>query len=159
MEYDIEVTVNDVRYKARIPASFTLLQLLRDVLHLTGTKEGCGIGDCGACSVVFNGELVNACLVLGVEANGATLRTIEGEAKGEQLSDLQRSFIKHHAAQCGFCTPAMILTAGDLLRRIPTPTDEQIIEGIAGNLCRCTGYEAIVDAIREVARDAKGGAK
>ncbi|HNS95507.1 MAG TPA: (2Fe-2S)-binding protein [Polyangiaceae bacterium] len=159
MEYDIEVTVNDVRYKARIPASFTLLQLLRDVLHLTGTKEGCGIGECGACSVVFNGELVNACLVLGVEANGATLRTIEGEAKGEQLSDLQRSFIKHHAAQCGFCTPAMILTAGDLLRRIPTPTDEQIIEGIAGNLCRCTGYEAIVDAIREVARDAKGGAK
>jgi len=119
MEYDIEVTVNDVRYKARIPASFTLLQLLRDVLHLTGTKEGCGIGECGACSVVFNGELVNACLVLGVEANGATLRTIEGEAKGEQLSDLQRSFIKHHAAQCGFCTPAMILTAGDLLRRIP----------------------------------------
>ncbi len=159
MEYDIEVTVNDVRYKARIPASFTLLQLLRDVLHLTGTKEGCGIGECGACSVVFNGELVNACLVLGVEANGATLRTIEGEAKGEQLSDLQRSFIKHHAAQCGFCTPAMILTAGDLLRRIPTPTDEQIIEGIAGNLCRCTGYEAIVDATREVARDAKGGAK
>ncbi len=159
MEYDIEVTVNDVHYKTRAPASFTLMQLLRDKLHLTGTKEGCGIGECGACSVMLDGQLVNACLVLGVEANGATVRTIEGEAKGEQLSDLQQSFIKHHALQCGFCTPGMILSARDLLRRVPAPTDEQIVEAIAGNLCRCTGYETIVDAIREVAHGPKGGAK
>lgn len=160
MEYDIDLTVNGVRHQTRVPASFTLMQLLRDKLFLTGTKEGCGIGECGACCVLLDGKLVNACLVLGVEANGASLRTIEGEADGEKLSDLQQSFIKHHALQCGFCTPGMIMSARDLLARTPAPTDEQIVEAIAGNLCRCTGYETIVDAIREVAKgDTKGGAK
>jgi carbon-monoxide dehydrogenase small subunit len=160
MEYDIDLTVNGVRHQARVPASFTLMQLLRDKLFLTGTKEGCGIGECGACCVLLDGKLVNACLVLGVEANGSSIRTIEGEADGEKLSDLQQSFIKHHALQCGFCTPGMIMSARDLLARTPAPTDEQIVEAIAGNLCRCTGYETIVDAIREVAKgDTKGGAK
>lgn len=160
MEYDIDLTVNGVRHQTRIPASFTLMQLLRDKLFLTGTKEGCGIGECGACCVLVDGKLVNACLVLGVEANGSSIRTIEGEADGEKLSDLQQAFIKHHALQCGFCTPGMIMSARDLLARTPAPTDEQIVEAIAGNLCRCTGYETIVDAIREVAKgDAKGGAK
>lgn len=160
MEYDIDLTINGVRHQTRIPASFTLMQLLRDKLFLTGTKEGCGIGECGACCVLLDGKLVNACLVLGVEANGSSLRTIEGEADGEKLSDLQQSFIKHHALQCGFCTPGMIMSARDLLARTSAPTDEQIVEAIAGNLCRCTGYETIVDAIREVAKgDTKGGAK
>ena len=157
MDYDIELTVNETRYTARIPANCTLVQLLRDILHLTGTKEGCGIGECGACCVMLNGRLVNACLVLGVEANGASVQTIEGEADGDQLSDLQQSFIKHHALQCGFCTPGMIMSARDLLMRAPTPTDEEIVEAIAGNLCRCTGYETIVRAIREVAHGPKGG--
>ena len=160
MDYDIELTVNGVQYQTRIPASFTLIQLLRDKLHLTGTKEGCGIGECGACNVLFNGTLVNACMVLGVEANGAELQTIEGEADGETLSDLQQAFIKHHALQCGFCTPGMIMSGRDLLRRTPAPTDDEIVEAIAGNLCRCTGYETIVQAIREVADTrGKGGAK
>jgi aerobic carbon-monoxide dehydrogenase small subunit len=160
MDYDIELTVNGVKYKTRAPASFTLIQLLRDNLHLTGTKEGCGIGECGACNVLLDGKLVNSCVVLGVEANGAEIRTIEGEANGEELSDLQQAFIKHHALQCGFCTPGMLMSARDLLNRTPTPTDEEIVEAIAANLCRCTGYVTIVDAIREVAdAKSKGGAK
>lgn len=160
MDYDIELTINGVQYQTRIPASFTLIQLLRDRLHLTGTKEGCGIGECGACNVLLDGKLVNACLVLGVEADGAQVRTIEGEADGETLSGMQQAFIKHHALQCGFCTPGMIMSARDLLNRTPTPTDDEIVEAIAGNLCRCTGYETIVQAIREVAdTKVKGGAK
>ncbi len=160
MEYNIDLKVNGVRYEARIPARFTLLQLLRDELHLTGTKEGCGIGECGACHVLLNGKLVNACLVLGVEAQGAEVRTIEGEADGEELSDLQQAFIDHHALQCGFCTPGMIMSARDLLSRHPHPSDEQIVEAIAGNLCRCTGYETVVAAIRDVADEGdEGGAK
>lgn len=160
MDYDIELTVNGLPYQTRVPAHFTLIQLLRDKLHLTGTKEGCGIGECGACNVLLDGKLVNACMVLGVEANGADVRTIEGEADGETLSDLQQAFIKHHALQCGFCTPGMIMTARDLLRRAPTPTDDEIVEAIAGNLCRCTGYETVVQAIRDVAdTKGKGGAK
>ncbi len=160
MDYDIELTVNGVKYKTRAPASFTLIQLLRDNQHPTGTKEGCGIGECGACNVLLDGKLVNSCVVLGVEANGAEIRTIEGEANGEELSDLQQAFIKHHALQCGFCTPGMLMSARDLLNRTPTPTDEEIVEAIAANLCRCTGYVTIVDAIREVAdAKSKGGAK
>jgi len=160
MDYDIELTVNGVKYKTRAPASFTLIQLLRDKLHLTGTKEGCGIGECGACNVLLDGKLVNSCVVLGVEANGAEIRTIEGEANGEELSDLQQAFIKHHALQCGFCTPGMLMSARDLLNRTANPTDEEIVEAIAANLCRCTGYVTIVDAIREVAdAKSKGGAK
>ena len=160
MDYDIALTVNGVPYRTRIPASFTLLQLLRDKLFLTGTKEGCGIGECGACTVILDDVIVNACLVLGIEANGASIQTIEGEADGEKLSDLQQAFIKHHALQCGFCTPGMIISAKDLLLRRPSPTDEEIIEAIAGNLCRCTGYETILDAIREVADSkSQAGAK
>lgn len=165
MQYDIKVTVNDKLYDTRIDASATLLQLLRDKLALTGTKEGCGIGECGACNVLLEGKLVNACLVLGVEANGKRVRTIEGEASGDELSDLQQAFIDHHALQCGFCTPGMIMSARYLLDRNPVPTDEQIVEAISGNLCRCTGYETIIDAIRQVAKtganagkDGRGGA-
>ena len=151
MEYHIELKVNGEPYRTHVPAGMTLLQALRERLHLTGTKEGCGIGECGACSVLMNGALVNACLVLAVEANGAELETIEGEANGEELSDLQQAFVRHHALQCGFCTPGMLMSARELLRRNPAPTTDQIVEAIAGNLCRCTGYETVVAAIRDVA--------
>lgn len=151
MEYDIEVTVNGIRFQTRVDANETVSRLLRDRLHLTGTKEGCGIGECGACSIIVDGKLMNACLMLAVEVNGSNLQTIEGEAKGENLSELQQAFIDHHALQCGFCTPGMIMAARDLLDRNPNPTNDDIIEAMAGNLCRCTGYETVIAAVRDVA--------
>jgi aerobic carbon-monoxide dehydrogenase small subunit len=157
MHYDISITVNDVGYQTRVAADVTLMRLLRDHLHLGGTKEGCGIGECGACCVRLDGKLVNACLVLAVEASGGSVRTIEGEAKGDQLSDLQQAFIDHHALQCGFCTPGMIMAASDLLARTPSPTDDQIVEALAGSLCRCTGYETAIAAVRAASRGRKGG--
>jgi len=146
--HQIELTVNGQREAACVPAGMTLLELLRERLYLTGTKEGCGIGECGACTVLLDGAAVTACLVLAVEADGCDVRTIEGEASDGRLSGLQRAFIETGAIQCGFCTPGMIMSARALLRRNPDPSDEEIIEAIAGNLCRCTGYEAIVAAVR-----------
>lgn len=157
MQYDIHLTVNGAQYEGRVSASTTLLHFLRDQLHLTGTKEGCAIGECGACSVILDGAVVNACLVLAVEADGAAVSTIEGEADGEQLSALQQAFVDHHALQCGFCTPGMVVAARDLLRRKPAPTNEDILEAIAGNLCRCTGYETVIAAIQSVAQSTKQG--
>lgn len=148
---DVKLTVNGEGYEARVDTGASLLQLLRDHLQLTGTKEGCGNGECGACSVVLDGLLVNACLVLAVEADGASVRTIEGEAQDEALSDLQQAFLDHHALQCGFCTPGMVLAADTLLARKPSPTDDEIAEGMAGNVCRCTGYDAVLKAVRSVA--------
>jgi carbon-monoxide dehydrogenase small subunit len=160
MGYEIELTINGVRFQTQVEANETVSRLLRDRLHLTGTKEGCGIGECGACSIIVDGKLMNACLMLAVEVNGASIRTIEGEAKGENLSELQQAFIDHHALQCGFCTPGMIMAARDLLERNPSPTDEQIIEAMAGNLCRCTGYETVIAAVRDVAAGkTKAGAR
>ncbi|MDD5646006.1 MAG: (2Fe-2S)-binding protein [Candidatus Bipolaricaulis sp.] len=130
----------------------TLLEFLRDRLALTGSKEGCGIGECGACTVLLDGKPVTACLVLAVEADGLDVRTIEGEATDGQLSALQQSFVDAGAVQCGFCTPGMIMSARGLLLRNPHPSDEEIVEAIAGNLCRCTGYEAILRAIRAAAQ-------
>ncbi len=159
MSLDIRVTVNGTVYETKVEPSATLLHLLRNQLHLTGAKEGCGIGECGACSVILNGTLVNACLVLAVEADGSVIQTVEGECCNDQLSALQQAFIDHHALQCGFCTPGMIMSARDLLSRNPHPTDGQIVEAVAGNLCRCTGYESVLEAIRSVAgRDEKAGA-
>jgi len=155
MQYDIKLTVNGIVYESRASASTTLLDFLRDNLHLTGTKEGCSIGECGACSVILDGRVVNACLVLAVEADGASVETIEGEVDGEKLSALQQAFVDHHALQCGFCTPGMVVAARDLLRRNPAPTDDDILEAIAGNLCRCTGYETVIAAIQQVARTSK----
>lgn len=151
MTHTIEFTVNGQRERASVPAGLTLLELLRERLYLTGTKEGCGIGECGACTVLLNGAAVTACLVLAVEADGCDVRTIEGEVRDGQLSNLQRAFIEAGAIQCGFCTPGMIMSARALLQRDPDPCDEAIIEAIAGNLCRCTGYEAIIAAIRSAA--------
>ena len=134
----------------------TLLEVLRDELHLTGTKEGCGTGDCGACSVTLDGRLVCSCLVLGVEAQGKSIRTIEGMAAGESLHPLQRKFLEHAALQCGVCTPGMLIAARSLLEHNPDPTEEEVRYWLAGNLCRCTGYNKIVDAVLDAAREMRG---
>jgi carbon-monoxide dehydrogenase small subunit len=129
----------------------SLLDCLRDTLNLTGTKEGCNDGNCGSCSVLLNGRLVNSCLVLGAEIDGQEVLTIEGLAENGQLHELQQAFLDHAAIQCGFCTPGMIMASKALLDRYPDPTDEQIRFWLAGNLCRCTGYEKIIRAIRDAA--------
>jgi carbon-monoxide dehydrogenase small subunit len=152
--YEISLTVNGQTERASVPASMTLLELLRDQLHLTGTKEGCGIGECGACTVLLDGLPVTACLVLAVEADGCEVGTIEGEADDGCLSTLQQAFIDAGAVQCGFCTPGMIVSARALLERCPNPSDEEIVEAIAGNLCRCTGYQGVLDAVRLAANRA-----
>lgn len=153
--HTVSFRINGERHTADVAATTTLLELVRDRLHLAGTKEGCGIGECGACTVLLDGAPVTACLILAVEVNGCSIETIEGETTNGQLSDLQQAFIDAGAVQCGFCTPGMIMSARGLLNRNPDPSDNEIIEAIAGNLCRCTGYQAILDAIRAVA--AKGG--
>lgn len=147
----VALTINGQRYEREVAEHRTLLHFLREDLGLTGTKEGCGAGECGACTIIMNGKTVNSCLVLAVEADGAVLETIEGVASGGELSRVQQSFHDHHAVQCGFCTPGMVMSATDLLRRNPHPTREQIIQGIEGNFCRCTGYEQIIEAVAAVA--------
>jgi carbon-monoxide dehydrogenase small subunit len=125
----------------------TLLRFIREDLGLTGTKEGCGAGECGACTVYMNGKTVNSCMVLAVEADGAVIETIEGEAAEGMLSKLQEAFDRNHAVQCGFCTPGMLMSAKELIHNHPKPTVEQIKEGLEGNLCRCTGYQQIIEAV------------
>jgi carbon-monoxide dehydrogenase small subunit len=142
---------NDVEFLC--DARETLLEVLRDELHLTGTKEGCATGDCGACSVTVDGRLVCSCLVLGVEAQGRSVQTIEGMANGTQLHPLQQKFLEHAALQCGVCTPGMLIAAKALLERIPDPTEEEVRYGLAGNLCRCTGYNKIIEAVLDAARE------
>ena len=134
----------------------TLLDVLRDDLHLTGTKEGCGTGDCGACSVTLNSRLVCSCLVLGVEAEGKTIQTIEGMADGENLHVLQRKFLEHAALQCGICTPGVLIAARSLLERNPDPSEEEVRFWLAGNLCRCTGYNKIIEAVMDAASEMRG---
>ena len=134
----------------------TLLEVLRDELRLTGTKEGCGTGDCGACSVTVDGRLMCSCLMLGVEAEGKSIQTIEGMATGEKLHPLQQKFLEHAALQCGVCTPGMLIAAKSLLERNPDPTEQEVRDGLAGNLCRCTGYHKIVEAVLDAAREMRG---
>lgn len=136
----------------------SLLDCLRDKVGLTGSKEGCGTGDCGACSVTVDGTLVCSCLVLGVEAEGKDIRTIEGMADGNTLHPLQRKFIEHAALQCGFCTPGLLVASKALLDKNPNPTEEEVRYWIAGNLCRCTGYDKIVSAIMDAAAEMRGEA-
>jgi carbon-monoxide dehydrogenase small subunit len=133
--------------------SQTLLECLRDTLHLTGTKEGCGDGNCGSCSVMLNGTLVTSCLVLGVEAQGCSVTTIEGIASGQQLHPLQKAFVDHAALQCGICTPGFIIAAKALLDQEPDPGEERIRLWLANNLCRCTGYDKIVRAVQAAAKE------
>jgi carbon-monoxide dehydrogenase small subunit len=143
--------VNGRDQEIAVSPRLTLLQVLRDELGLTGTKQGCGEGECGTCTVLLDGVPVNACLVLALEAAGRAVTTIEGVADGPRLHPLQRAFVQAGAIQCGFCTPGMILTAKALLDRNPSPTGAEIREALAGNLCRCTGYQKIVEAVQAAA--------
>ena len=143
----LNFTVNDESRTVHAWPMARLLDVLREELQLTGTKEGCGEGECGACSVFLNGELVNSCLIPAAQAAGATITTIEGVANGEQLNAVQQAFIENGGAQCGICTPGMILAAISLLERNPQPSEEDIRNGLAGNLCRCTGYMKIFDSV------------
>jgi carbon-monoxide dehydrogenase small subunit len=151
VRHRITVTVNGETEFLEVESHRTLLQVLREDLDLTGTKDGCNSGECGACTVLLDGEPVNACLVLAVEADGHEVVTIEGLAKEGTLDSLQRAFINRNAVQCGFCTPGMIISARALLDRNPHPSEMEIRQAIAGNLCRCTGYTRIVEAVQEVA--------
>jgi len=134
----------------------TLLDVLRDRLGLMGVKEGCGTGDCGACSIILDDRLVCSCLVLGAEAEGGRIETVEGMAQGDQLHPLQQKFLEHAALQCGICTPGFLMAAKDLLAKNPDPTEEEIRFGLAGNLCRCTGYDKIVRAVQDAAGVMRG---
>ena len=134
----------------------TLLEVLRDELHLTGTKEGCGTGDCGACSITLDGRLICSCLMLGVEAQGKSIQTIEGMANGEHLHVLQRKFLEHAALQCGICTPGVLVAARSLLERNADPTETEVRYWLAGNLCRCTGYNKIIEAVLDAAKEMRG---
>ena len=148
---DVTVTVNGTAYERDVEPRKLLIHFVRDDLDLTGSHIGCDTGSCGACTVHVNGLAVKSCMMLAVQADGATIDTVEGLAANDELSDLQQAFQDKHALQCGYCTPGMIMAAADLLRDNPHPTDEQIRDGLEGNLCRCTGYENIVRAVRRAA--------
>ena len=152
MTTNVSVTVNGERYDvADVEPRMLLSDFLRDLLGLTGTHVGCEHGVCGACTVLVNGDSARSCLMLAVQANGAEIVTVEGLGSPEELNVLQAQFREHHGLQCGFCTPGMLMTGEDLLRKYPLATDEDIREGLSGNLCRCTGYQNIVAAIRSAA--------
>jgi carbon-monoxide dehydrogenase small subunit len=148
----IQLTVNGRTYERTVEVRLTVADFLRDELDLTGTHLGCEHGICGACTVLFDGEAVRSCLLLAVQADGANLTTVEGLAQGDALHPLQRAFHEHHALQCGFCTPGFLMTTVAYLRDIPNPTEAQVREAISGNICRCTGYAPIVQAIMQATR-------
>jgi len=147
MKRVISLTVNGKKYEIAVKTNQTLLEILRDEMGLTGTKEGCGEGDCGACAVLMDGKAVNSCLVLAVGASGRDIVTVEGLAKDEKIHPLQEAFVEHGAIQCGFCTPGMIISGKALLDRNHHPSEEETRLAISGNLCRCTGYQKIVESI------------
>ena len=155
-KHHVTATLNGNAVEYLCETQQTLLEVLRDELHLTGTKEGCGTGDCGACSVTVDRRLVCSCLMLGVEAQGKAIQTIEGMAEGSSLHPLQRKFLEHAALQCGVCTPGILIAARSLLERNADPTEEEVRFWLAGNLCRCTGYNKIIDAVLDAAREMRG---
>ena len=155
----IKLTVNGRAYEREVQPHMTLLRFLREDLGLTGTKEGCGAGECGACTVILDGRSVNSCMVLAAEVDGSSVETIEGEAKEGRLSAIQEAFDRHHAVQCGFCTSGMVMSVRDLLVRNPKPDVEEIKEGIEGNFCRCTGYQQIIEAVLDASGQDAGGGK
>jgi len=154
----VETTINGEAAEFLCEGQQSLLEALRDNLGLTGAKEGCTTGDCGACSVVFDGKLVPSCLVLAAEANGREIETIEGVARGDTLHPIQQKFLEHAALQCGVCTPGFIVAAKSLLEKNPNPTEEEARYYLAGNLCRCTGYDKIIRAVLDAAAELRGEA-
>jgi carbon-monoxide dehydrogenase small subunit len=157
-KHHISFSVNGDPVEVLCETEQTLLDVLRDELELTGTKEGCGTGDCGACSVTVDGRLVCACLMLGVEAQGRAVTTIEGMAQGDRLHPLQQKFLEHAALQCGVCTPGFLVASKALLEQNPDPTETEVRYWLAGNLCRCTGYDKIVRAVLDAATEMRKGA-
>jgi aerobic carbon-monoxide dehydrogenase small subunit len=155
----VTTTINGAPTEFLCDANQTLLDVLRDNLGLTGSKEGCGSGDCGACSVMVNGRLVCSCLVLAPEAQGSRVETIEGMAEGDQLHPLQKKFVEMAALQCGICTPGFLVASRALLEKYPNPTEEEVRYWLAGNLCRCTGYDKIVTAVLDVAAEMRESAR
>ena len=149
---DIKLTVNGNEYEISVKPNATLLDVLREDLGLTGTKEGCGNGECGACTVIIDGKTTNSCITLAVEANGKEITTIEGLSQGEKLHPIQEAFVEVGGLQCGFCTPGMILSSKVLLDANPNPTQEQIRKGLEGNFCRCTGYTKIIESVKAAAK-------
>ena len=158
MKRELQFILNDESTCVQVEENLRLLDVLRDICYLTGMKEGCGVGECGVCTVIVDGEAVNACLVLALSVAGKRVTTIEGLAKGGVLHPLQQAVVDHHALQCGFCTPGFILSAKALLDRNPHPTELEIRTAISGNLCRCTGYEQLVEAIQDAAARLDHGA-
>jgi len=151
MRHEITLRVNGVEETHHVESNTTLLEFLRDTLDLTGTKEGCNEGECGACTVLLDGQAVNACLVLAAECEDASVTTIEGIGRAGALHPVQEAILRHHAVQCGFCTPGMVMTAVEYLEDHPRPSDDDVREALSGNLCRCTGYRQIVDAVLDAA--------
>ena len=147
----LDFILNGEACHTEIPEDATLLKVLRYILHLTGTKEGCGEGDCGACTVLVDGRSVNSCLFPAVQAEGCQVMTIEGVEAHPELARIQKAFVDYGAVQCGFCSPGMIMSTVALLKKNPKPTEEEIRRGLSGNICRCTGYQAMVDAIQSLA--------
>ena len=150
---NIRLTVNGKGYESLVPVRMTLADFLRGELDLPGTHVGCEHGVCGACTILLNGNAVRSCLMLAVQVDGASLMTVEGLADGQDLHPLQKAFQRNHALQCGFCTPGLLMTAYEFLKDTPNPTEAQVREGISGNICRCTGYAPIVQAILEVSQE------
>jgi carbon-monoxide dehydrogenase small subunit len=153
---EIDFTLNGKKIRVEVPAHWTLLRVLREKLGLTGTKEGCGIGECGTCTVLLDGMPVNSCLVMAPKAEGRKVETVEGLGRRDSLHPLQQAFIDHGAVQCGFCTPGILMSSKALLDRNPTPTREEVQDAIAGHLCRCTGYRQIIEAVEKAVKSMKG---
>jgi carbon-monoxide dehydrogenase small subunit len=151
-KYHLRFTLNGIETSLDIEAGISALQLIRDVLELKGTKEGCGIGECGACTVVVDGKAVNACLMFAAQLDGRDVLTVEGLGEDDALHPIQQSFIEHHAVQCGFCTPGILMSTRALLEENPNPDRAEIVKAVAGNLCRCTGYQSIIGAIDAAAK-------
>ena len=156
-KYPVRVNVNGDDYEVLVDPRTTLLQFLREDLDLTGTKEGCDEGDCGACSVILNNRVVSSCLVLAVEVDNAVIETIEGVKTGDELHPVQQAFVDSGAIQCGFCTPGMVITTKAMLQEMPNPSTKEVKEYLAGNLCRCTGYVKILDAVENAKEKLKNG--
>jgi aerobic carbon-monoxide dehydrogenase small subunit len=151
-EQTVTIAVNGTTYEREVEARKLLIHFIRDDLDLTGSHIGCDTGNCGACSVIVDGTLVKSCMMLAVQADGSQVETVEGLADGDELNKLQQSFKDHHALQCGYCTPGMLMSATALLRQSPHPSDDEIKKGLQGNICRCTGYWNIVDAVKAASK-------